>query len=142
MLSLFVLEDDLIQQFILKNNLAKFKVFQDISYYENGAALVDYLYANKANPDCMPDIIFLDLEMPGVNGWKVLDELNKLNNLLCKRVIVYIITASISIKDRMRTLNYDFVKAFISKPVTRQTYVEISREAEKIVCAPPALEAS
>jgi len=142
MCNLFVLEDDLVQQYILKANLAQFEVFRDISYYENGSPLVDHLHANKTNPDCLPDIMFVDLEMPGVNGWKVLDELNKLNNSLCKRVIVYIITASISLNDRMRALKYEFVREFISKPVTKQTYIAISRDAEKIVSGSPELEAS
>jgi len=142
MCNLFVLEDDLVQQYILKANLAQFKVFQDVSYYEDGSPLVDFLHANKTNPDCLPDMMFVDLEMPGVNGWKVLDELNKLNNSLCKQVIVYIITASISLSDRMRALKYDFVRDFISKPVTKQTYIEISRDAEKIVSGSPELEAS
>ncbi|MEP6613931.1 MAG: response regulator [Mucilaginibacter sp.] len=134
MCSLFVLEDDLVQQYILKANLARYSIFEDITYYENGSPLIDYLHANKTDPECLPDMMFVDLEMPGVNGWKVLDELDKLNNSLCKQVIVYIITASISLSDRMRALKYDFVREFISKPVTKQTYMEISRDAEKMAC--------
>ena len=134
MCNLFVLEDDLVQQYILKANLVQFKIFQNISYYENGSPLVEYLHANKTKPECLPDMMFVDLEMPGVNGWKVLDELNKLNSSLCKQVIVYVITASISLSDTMRARQYDFVREFISKPVTKQTYMEISREAEKMVC--------
>ena len=142
MCNLFVLEDDLVQQYILKANLAQFKIFQNVSYYENGSPLVDYLHANKTNPECLPDMMFVDLEMSGVNGWHVLDELNKLNNSLYKQVIVYIITASISLSDRMRALKYDFVREFISKPVTKQTYIKISRDAGKIVCGSPELETS
>lgn len=141
MCSLFVLEDDLVQQYILKANLARYNVFEDITYYENGSPLIDYLHANKTNPECLPDMMFVDLEMPGINGWRVLDELDKLNNSLCKQVIVYIITTSISLKDRMRALKYDFVREFISKPVTKQTYMEISRDAERMVCENNELQA-
>ena len=141
MCNLVILEDDLVRQYILKANLAQFSIFKDITYYENGSPLVDYLHANKTNPECLPDMIFVDLEMPGVNGWRVLDELNALNNPLCKQVIVYVITASITLKDRTRALKYDFVREFISKPVTKQTYIEISREARKLMCEYSGMQA-
>ncbi|MCR8557981.1 response regulator [Mucilaginibacter sp. BJC16-A38] len=132
MCKLFVLEDNPIDQYILKSNLDKYEAFEEITYYSNGKPLINYLDANRDNPVRLPDMMFVDLEMPEVNGWHVLEKLNALSNSSCKEIIVYVISTSIALNDILRANAYSFVKEFISKPVTNKNYRAISAEADLI----------
>lgn len=60
-----------------------------------------------------PDILLLDLNMPMVNGWDVLQEIER------RKVPVptWILTSSIDPRDRTRANNFIFVKGFLVKPL-------------------------
>ena len=70
-----------------------------------------------------PDVIFLDLNMPVINGWDFLQEMKK-NNLNHK---VYILTSSTSELDRRRSLNFNNVVNFLIKPVAEEEITDILR---------------
>jgi CheY-like chemotaxis protein len=129
MSTLFVIDDNLIDQQIIKFNLLKNPTFDFVLYFDGGLSLVNYINKHQGDYHNLPDTIFLDLRMPGYDGWKVLDELKKMYPMLSKKTKVYIITASISPVDIKRAESYKFVERFISKPFTKQVLLSISKES-------------
>lgn len=88
----------------------------NIIVFENGEeALDDLKFMAKTNKE-LPEIIFLDLNMPIMNGWEFLDELKKLD--LKKKIGVYIVSSSLDKMDEEKSREYDMVIDFISKPLT------------------------
>lgn len=63
--------------------------------------------------DQEPNVIFLDINMPIMNGWDFLDAYVQ-NNL---EVPVYMLSSSINQKDIDKSQTYEVVKGFISKPL-------------------------
>lgn len=70
-------------------------------------------------------LIFLDLNMPEINGWQFLDEL-KISNFR-KNISVIIVTSSVDERDSVRAFQYCFVRGFIVKPVGEESVLELSR---------------
>ena len=70
MSTLFVVEDNEMDQFIIKFNLIKHPVFNKVSYYNGGLPLIDYLVKHQNKSENLPDAIFLDLSMPEYDGWR------------------------------------------------------------------------
>jgi len=128
MSTLFVVDDNKMDQYIIKFNLIKNPVFNKVSYYNGGLPLIDYLVKHQNNSENLPDAIFLDLSMPEYDGWEVLDALAIIYTMLSKKISVYIVSASIFNKDIVRAQNYYFVKSFISKPFTGDNLISISRD--------------
>ncbi len=81
--------------------------------------VVDYTEPEKAAANLMtiaPDLIFLDLNMPKLNGWGFLDFMATQNN----QSKVVILTSSVSRVDQERAAGYGNVKECIAKPVTKE----------------------
>ncbi|MGB3145956.1 MAG: response regulator, partial [Maribacter sp.] len=66
----------------------------------------------------LPEVIFLDLNMPIMNGWEFLEEFEKLPNHNLKKAIIYIISSSVDPRDLERFKNYRQVNNYILKPIT------------------------
>lgn len=75
------------------------------------------LYYLKQNPPTEPVIIFLDLNMPVMNGFSFLDELSLLNEDYKKYLRVVILTSGDSRGDHKRSFEYTLVKYYITKPL-------------------------
>lgn len=98
---------------------------------ENGIQALDYLlgrdvYADRSRYP-LPDLILLDLKMPGVDGFEVLRRLKE--TPLLKRIPVVILTSSREEGDR--ALSYDTgANSYLVKPVSFSGFVEVVREIE------------
>ncbi len=101
----------------------------NIIVYENGKeALDDFKVMLKTKKD-LPEVVFLDLNMPVMDGWGFLDELTKLD--LPKKIAVYVVSSSIDIRDEQKSKEYDMVVDFISKPLTTQKLRQLLDEIQK-----------
>jgi CheY-like chemotaxis protein len=132
MKTLFVADDNELDLRIIRLNLAKNPVFGHVLYFNDGQPLWDYIKININDAANLPDIIFLDINMREMDGWSVIESLEKVYDRLSKPISVYIISTSVNIADRTRALDYHFVKEFISKPLYRDKLISIAREDQKV----------
>ncbi|MEN9337604.1 MAG: hypothetical protein RLZZ500_2591 [Bacteroidota bacterium] len=65
-------------------------------------------------------VVFLDLNMPVLNGFGFLDQLQQLPNAFNEKLRVYIMTSSINDEDIERANSYSIVKKYLNKPITKE----------------------
>lgn len=87
--------------------------------FKNGISLSSHTHPVEAletlkNANPQPDIVLLDLNMPLLNGWQFLEELEKQSI----HIDVYILTSSIDPTDLLKSKNYPNVKGYLTKPLT------------------------
>jgi CheY-like chemotaxis protein len=89
---------------------------------------LDYLKANKDKEFKLPDLILLDINMPGMNGWEFLKEYNKLGKDLQSKVVIIMLTTSENSDDYKRAKAEGFVADFITKPMTKEIMKRIKNK--------------
>ncbi len=91
---------------------------ETVKVAENGVAALQYLTRLEAADYKQPDIIFLDINMPGMNGFEFLAQYHTLPDSQKSRVLVMMLTTSMNPIDRGRAEAFNEVKGYYIKPLT------------------------
>ena len=126
---IFLIDDDPIYVFLVRKIIESVDSSLEISEFPDGELAINYLAKVGADPGQLPDIIFLDLSMPVLDGWEFLEEFHGLQAKLHKRIALYIVSSSISPEDVERSKRDPMVVDFLIKPLERDTVADVIRQA-------------
>ena len=99
---------------------------EHIKIAENGQEALDYLNANKDSEYVRPNLIFLDVNMPIMNGLEFLEHYNQLEKELQSEMMVVMLTTSLNPQDKVTAESNERVSHFLNKPLT----IEMLRELQ------------
>ncbi|MEZ5173989.1 MAG: PAS domain S-box protein [Bacteroidia bacterium] len=107
------IDDDEINNMLSIRMLGRISPDSKASTYLSAEEALEAILNKK---ESFPDSIFLDINMPRMNGWEFLDELivREIN------IPVYMLTSSIEPRDQEKAGSYEMVKDFISKPLREE----------------------
>lgn len=124
-----LVDDDDTTNFLNKRLLKEMQVAREIRVLKNGQEALDYLMkACEDNPDSeyiCPDLIFLDIKMPVMDGFEFLEEYHQLGFDAGDHVIILMLTSSASFYDLERLKNFQKVRKHYSKALTKHDVQEI-----------------
>ncbi|MFC2188514.1 response regulator [Peijinzhouia sedimentorum] len=113
----WIIDDDDLYVFICKKMLNKLGLENDmIESFPNGKAGLDSI-KNRDDKDKLPSLILLDINMPIMNGWDFLDEIDPYLKKLPDDLTIAILSSSVEPSDKAKALSYNEVQDYISKPV-------------------------
>jgi CheY-like chemotaxis protein len=92
----------------------------------SGKSALEYLEAHENNTEELPEVIFLDINMPIVDGFVFLFEFERFNEALKKKCKIAILSSSDNKRDIERIVDNDYVVKYITKPLTQDALSEIS----------------
>ncbi|TLP73211.1 response regulator [Maribacter sp. ACAM166] len=125
-----IIDDDPIFIYGTKRIIKEVDFAKKVIVYNNGQEAVDGLKEIIKEQGLLPDVIFLDLNMPIMNGWEFLDEYKNCRHDKSKKTIIYIISSSVDPRDLERVKNYKQVDDYILKPITPGDLAKILRETK------------
>ncbi|WP_394342345.1 response regulator [Sediminitomix flava] len=98
---------------------------------KNGKDAIDYL-STKGDDDNYPkpDIIFLDINMPIMNGWEFLEAYDQLDKDKQGGKVIIMLTTSLNPDDIARAKQYTSLDEFRSKPMTKEMFIDIIEKYE------------
>jgi two-component system, chemotaxis family, chemotaxis protein CheY len=122
-----LVDDDKIFQFTASKTIKSTDLTDKILQFENGEDALKFLKENKSDSSSLPDYIFLDINMPFVDGWMFLDDFVQLKSKLAKPMTIYMVSSSIDPRDINRAKGHSEVSDYVIKPVTRERFIELLR---------------
>jgi CheY-like chemotaxis protein len=125
MSKLTYIENRPLDQFILRKILSRYGSSCEVNCTDTCLGVLSLLSQYRLDEQQVPDIILLDIYMPGFSAWDFLDRLQWLYPTLPKPVSVYILSAGGHPADVARAKRYPFVKAFLLKPITKEVLLEL-----------------
>ncbi|HAQ69801.1 MAG TPA: response regulator [Flavobacteriales bacterium] len=125
-----VIDDDDIYQFLLKKELKHTNLVDKIQVFTDGQKAIDYFIENKKSIELLPDVIFLDINMPIMNGWQSLEQFKQIQPKIAKEITIYLVSSSFDDRDINRSKEYTEVTDYIIKPVKRSNLLSVLREIE------------
>jgi CheY-like chemotaxis protein len=122
-----LIDDDKIVNFIGEKVIESTNLVNKIKTFSNGEEAINFLKSNSKNPDLLPEIILLDLNMPIMDGFEFLEKYIMLKPKLDKKITVYIVSSSVSPTDLERINQISEVSDYIIKPITKGKFEKIVR---------------
>jgi CheY-like chemotaxis protein len=122
MMKIWLIDDDPIFNLINKRLLIKYRPEWEIHSYTEAQKAVQDL---EFNPSVQPDIIFLDINMPEMDGWEFLEEVTKKELLSKEDCMVLMHTSSIDTNDFDKAQQYKLVKEYTLKPMEWEVLQDI-----------------
>jgi CheY-like chemotaxis protein len=116
---ILLVDDDPIFHFIHIKLIEQLGVDCDISTASNGANALQIINGFLADAASPPDIIFLDLNMPVMDGFEFIRALQKIEFLNQESVTIIVLTSSAHSEDVKKATDLG-IRRFISKPLTQQ----------------------
>lgn len=121
---ILLIDDDPDDNFFHKIIIEEAGVCNQVQVATDGESALDYLIKsgepNQSESFPRPDVIYLDINMPRMNGFEFLDEYEKLDEQLKSKIVIVLLTTSSNPNDQIKAEAYTAVKGFQNKPLTEE----------------------
>ena len=114
-----IIDDDDIFRFIMKTNMSKLEIAENVTAFENGKIAMDFFLENTENLSALPDVVFLDINMPEMNGWEFITAFEKIVGELPKKVSIIMVSSSLDKRDLERAESTNCIHGYVTKPIDK-----------------------
>ncbi|MCL7986948.1 response regulator [Sphingobacterium sp. lm-10] len=122
-----VVDDDPIFHYVCKVNFSSLCDDLEFLTFLDGKQAYDYFICQSDRGNALPDIVLVDINMPVMNGWELVDHLN--NRHLLDNTELYIVSSSVSPEDSFRSLSKKAVTGYVTKPLLKENFTHIYHDA-------------
>jgi CheY-like chemotaxis protein len=116
-----LVEDDPITIMVCERIIKMTEFADEVLSCDNGQKAINHIKAIVADPTIVaPEIIFLDINMPVMNGWDFLEEFAAIKSSLHFTPKIYILSSTVDPEDYKKASSFGTVTSFLSKPLDKK----------------------
>ncbi len=120
-----LVDDDNIYTYSAKKILKESPVFESHIVFNNAIDAIEHFKKVADDVSQIPDVIFLDINMPVMDGWNFIEEFSKLKPSLKKKVTIYMVSSSIDPHDIEKAKSTSGIAQYIVKPINIEQFEKI-----------------
>ncbi len=125
--NVLLIDDDEINNMVCSKIIQKNNFASHVVTSLGGRQALAYLRQAITDATPLPDVIFLDINMPVMNGWDFLDQFGQIPELQDQNILLIMLSSSSSSEDIDRAANYPQVAQYITKPLTAAHLAQIKQ---------------
>jgi CheY-like chemotaxis protein len=114
-----VIDDNEIDRYVANHTMKKNSFAEQIVVKESAKAALEYLRSLENTPAELPNIIFLDIRMPEMDGFGFLEEFDKLPAVIQDNCKIMMLSTSLDLGDHERAKKNPHVDRFLNKPIDK-----------------------
>lgn len=124
--TVILIDDNAIFRMIFETTIKNIKNFNiDLISYENALDALEGLSARSMHDLKMPDFLFVDINMPYMSGWEMMDKILEENLPFIQNCKTFIMSSSHLASDFQKIHQYPFLTDYIQKPFDKERLAEI-----------------
>ena len=123
--TILLVDDYDADNFIHRLVIERYGCAETIEVCRDGKQAIEYVNACIDEGRPLPDLIFLDINMPVMNGWEFLDAFEALSKDRDGGAVVVMLTTSLNPDDQAKAEGHEDVKAFTFKPLTEKSLNDV-----------------
>lgn len=127
-LSFIVIDENELDCFIATKIISFKDKSSNVKVFQNAHFALDFLRITGKKADKNPTVIFLDLQMPIMNGYQFVAEFEDLPSEIQNEYKIIILSSTRNVNDISRILNYHSVQGILEKPLTKEKINEVFKQ--------------
>lgn len=120
-----VIDDMDLDRFVARQVLTRFGFSEEVILMETAKDALSYLQLRENVPSELPSLIFLDIQMPEMNGFGFLDRFEEMSEAITAKCPVVMLTSSVDPRDKQMARKHLHVKHYITKPLDKAKLDEV-----------------
>ena len=121
--SVMLVDDNEIDNIINEKIIEANSFADQILVFQTGQEALDYLREHQGDVESLPEIVFLDINMPIMDGFQFLTDFEEFPDEVRDKCKIIMLSSSISPKDIDRAASSRYVKKYLNKPLNAR-YLE------------------
>jgi response regulator of citrate/malate metabolism len=126
-----LIDDDSIFNFIHAKIIRQVDEEAEIADFISSSEALAFIKERFVSHKAEPIVVFLDINMPEMNGFELLDAIKELPAESVSKMSIYIITSSLNEKDIRKSKEYPILKGYIGKPLSFERVNEVIKFEKK-----------
>ncbi len=120
-----LIDDDEIFVYAMKKIINLKQLSREMITFDRVEKALDYFSINKNKAVLLPDVILLDINLPGEDGWDFIESFEQISAEMIKKPKIYMLSSSANPADQQKALSNKNIENYYVKPLSKDDFKEI-----------------
>jgi CheY-like chemotaxis protein len=131
--NVLLIDDSEIDTLVNRKVVERMGIASNIHVRNSAISAFDFLKSLSENDySNLPELIFLDIRMPDIDGFGFLKLFEKLSDRVKQNCKIVMLSSSIDLEDYNKAMQCPYVIHFLNKPLSKETFAEIAVKLKKL----------